>query len=72
MKAKITNKNKNQANKLKIKINKKVRAIDFKQKNPPSLAQKSRKPSQTTQKTAKVRKPPCNLLKNNLEFTPLS
>jgi hypothetical protein len=72
MKAKITNKNKNQANKLKIKINKKVRAIDLKQKNTPSTARKSRKPSQTTQKTAMVRKPPCNLLKNNLEFTPLS
>lgn len=72
MKAKITNKNKNKANKLKIKINKKVRRIDFKAKNTPSNALKSLKPTQTAQKSPKVRKSPCNLLKTKIEFTPLS
>jgi len=66
------NKIKIQKNKSKIKINKKVRDIDLKQKIKSSSAKNTPNATLSSPNCAKVRKSPCNLLKNQIELTPLS
>lgn len=66
------NKNKIQKNISKIKINKKVRDIDFKQKTKLTFTQNHPKPTLSAPNNAKVRKSPCKLLKNKIVFTLLS